>query len=288
MKNVLSDATQEANSGPPDSPYNNPVIGYNQIVFKDQKDKQFIQDGKIDDRLARALAYISKKHGMIRISHIISDYEYMNAYEAGQETNSQVIKNITAHKDGLAADLDMIDFVYKVFETNTECAAASNGLAGDIVYYNDLDEELLRLKCRGDIFDTAQTNTLWRNLPAQALPIKILYQDTKPNIEHAGNETDPCPDSLTNPEDRLVCDQVYRPEARRKVHQALGELLQFPYDTENLTFYRITQLITYSEERDVLPFAEDGTLDQLYGVPREANFGLFAMLEAWQNIHLGY
>lgn len=257
------------------------VSGYNKIVFKEEKDKEYVQSGKLDDRLAMALAYLASKHEMIQISHIISEYEYMNIAEAGKDTNPQVIQNISAHKDGLAADIDEIDFVYKVFEPRPECGSGR----GDIVFYNDLNEELLRLKCQGTLASINQ-NTTWNGKPAEGIPIKILYQDPKPNIEHAGNEPDPS--LTTDPIEKQIYENVYQPEARRKIHLAISELLEFPYETEDVNLYRITQLITFSEERDVIPFQDDGTLDELYGMPRPANFGLFYMLEAWQNIHIGY
>lgn len=294
-QNVKKMETQNQNpakTGPPESPFQNPVSGFNQIVYKDAKDKDYVSSGEIDDRLARALAYLAEKHGVLRISHIISDYEYMNVSEAGKDTNPQVIENISAHQDGLAADIDYIDFVYKVIEENSACGTAADIISGgdvpvgDIVYYNDLNEELLRLPCADIGGRSALPNTSWNNLPAEAIPIKILYQDPKPNIEHAGNEPDPS--LTTDPIEKMVYEKVYQPEARRKVHLVAQELLEFPYATDDADFYRITQLITYSKERDVQSFMDDGTLDKLYGLPRAANYGLFYMLESWQNIHIGY
>jgi len=258
------------------------VMGYSQVVFKTQEDRDYVASGEIDDRLLEALNYLASKHKMLRISHIISDYNQMNTDEAGTDTDPQIIQNISAHKDGLAADLDQIDFVYKVLDAKTQT----------VVFYNDINEELLRFDCKITPTACAVTpNTTYKDAlgtswPAEAIPIKILYQDTKPLIQHAGNEPDP---SLNpDPIEQLIYQKVYQPEARRKVNQAIGELLQFPYDKNDTDRYRITQLITYSQERDVDPFQEDGTLDKLYGMPRPKNFGLFSMLEAWQNIHLGY
>ena len=51
---------------------------------------------------------------------------------------------------------------------------------------------------------------------------------------------------------------------------------------------RVTQLITYSHERDVQPFEDDGTLNRVYGVNRSRNFGLFSMREAFDHLHVGY
>jgi len=258
------------------------VMGYSQVVFKVQEDRDYVQSGETDDRLLEALNYLASKHKMVRISHIISDYKDMNVQEAGTDTDPQIIQNISAHKDGLAGDLDQIDFVYKVLDAKTQT----------VVFNNDLNEELLRFDCKITPTACAVTpNTTYKDAlgissPAEAIPIKILYQDPKPLIEHAGNEPDP---SLNfDPIEQLIYQKVYQPEARRKVNQAISELLQFPYDKNDTDRYRITQLITYSQERDVDPFQEDGTLDELYGMPRPKNFGLFSMLEAWQNIHIGY
>jgi len=78
----------------------------------------------------------------------------------------------------------------------------------------------------------------------------------------------------------------YKPTAQNNVHTVISELLQFPYDLGNPDYYRVTQLITYSEERDVLPFQDQ--LDKLYGRGRPNNYGLFAMPEAHDHLHIGY
>lgn len=78
----------------------------------------------------------------------------------------------------------------------------------------------------------------------------------------------------------------YKPTAQANVHKVIGELLQFPYDEGKPDYYRVTQLITYSDARDVTPFSSQ--LDQLYGADRPQNFGLFAMPETADHIHIGY
>lgn len=78
----------------------------------------------------------------------------------------------------------------------------------------------------------------------------------------------------------------YKPTAQNNIHKAIGELLQFPYDHGDPDNYRITQLITYSTERDVTAFSAQ--LDKLYGADRPANYGLFSMPEASTHIHIGY
>lgn len=85
----------------------------------------------------------------------------------------------------------------------------------------------------------------------------------------------------------LVMERVYRPEARHKVHLVIKELLDMPFVLDDIDL-RVTQLITYSYERDVRPFERDGTLDKVYGRNRSRNFGLFAMKEASDHLHIAY
>jgi hypothetical protein len=54
---------------------------------------------------------------------------------------------------------------------------------------------------------------------------------------------------------------------------------------------RVTQIITYSYDRDVKPFdkgTEQPSLDSVYGAGRMPNYGLFQMDEAWPKIHIGF
>lgn len=257
------------------------VAGYNKMYI-DPKDVKYLEEGVIDRRLVDSLNYLSSKHKYLKISHLLTAYENMTV---NPEAN-QLSANISAHHDGLAGDITTIDFVYKVFAWDATCSAATNGLMGDTVYYNDKNDELLRFECNGDIFDMASANTTWNSMPAVGIPIEITYQDAKPNNPHAGDLPDPGL-NLTGA-DKQVYDSVLQPEARRKVHQVIQELLEYPATTGDVNFNRVTQLITYSQARDVLPFVNDGTLDNIYGKNHPANYGLFAMEEAWQNIHIGY
>lgn len=119
----------------------------------------------------------------------------------------------------------------------------------------------------------------------QAIPIKVAWQDKKPTDANVGS-----PGNLNMPESILsaLIDYyvVYQPEARRKTHTVIGELLEFPYLAPNINDYKITQLITYSEERDVNPFKE--IADKLYGTAHPPNYGLFSMPESWAQVHIGY
>lgn len=74
---------------------------------------------------------------------------------------------------------------------------------------------------------------------------------------------------------------------RANVNKVVKELLEFPEERNDIDL-RITQLIIFSRERDVVPFEKDGTLDRIYGKDRPANYGVFAMPEAWDHVHIGY
>jgi hypothetical protein len=140
------------------------------------------------------------------------------------------------------------------------------------------NNELLRLYCFGG--ETATT------LPSkEAIPIKALWQDDKPNIAHVSADKDDCTthETVAGP---LVCYTVFRPQAQIKVHQVITELLQFPYDMQDEQEYRVNQLVTFSQERDVDPFSD--ILDKLYGNPRPGNVGLFSMPESWAQVHIGF
>lgn len=502
-----------------------PVAGFSRLDLQNSQDKDYINSGQIDARLAEALKYLADKHNRIMISHIISDYINMDTNpESGADRDPQLVANVSAHKDGLAADVAEIDFVYKVLEVNEDCTTLSFGKIYDLAYYREpdrhsgglsaipeIDEDsineliynlntlkgnlvTLRQKFQGAVYELRQSphdpemvirlertiaaldnaiakleglitnlsnllanlkelrqalielsdnmsklnlpeevtapliesvntavnmiNSLTRSIPqinilvnkanttfakfvdqsnnldsralaaladpvrtslsevdrlftisqvnklgginqllrsaintlrtinslignstvqaitnqinnlknqlnatgnanqllklecqgvissdkvpnemvpymvspntvfggnplSQAVPIKVSWQDTKPDIAHVGNTHD---ESLTT--DPRIFYIVYQPEARRKVHQVIGELLQFPYDKVDWRRYRVTQLITFSEDRDVAPFA--AALDRLYDKVRPANFGLFAMPESWPHIHIGY
>jgi hypothetical protein len=259
---------------------------YHKVDFLKDRDIEYLKTGKPDYRLLAALKYIADLHERIRISHLISDYEDMDTNpESGADTDPQIIQNISAHVDGEAADIDEIDFVFKVFEDTVVCDQVSAGTLTDIVYYNDLEAELFRLRCLTPKTAMLEANTTFKNRPAVAIPIEVRWQDKKPTgIKWLENVEDP--GDVTDPIAKEVYQKVFQPEARRKVHLVMSELLQFPYDLNDTDKYRVTQLITFSKVRDVDPF--EALLDRLYGANRPPNFGLFNMNEAWWNIHIGY
>ena len=82
------------------------------LVFTHDRDREFLESGQIDRRLAAALNYLVERHEHIRISHIVSAYEDMKVNpESGSFHDQQISKNVSAHKNGLAADIDQIDLI---------------------------------------------------------------------------------------------------------------------------------------------------------------------------------
>ena len=82
------------------------------LEIANDRDKEFIKSGKIDKRLAAALAYLAERHEHIRVSHIVSGYEDINTNtESGRFHDIKYPNNISAHKQGQAADVDEIDYV---------------------------------------------------------------------------------------------------------------------------------------------------------------------------------
>ena len=94
------------------------------------------------------------------------------------------------------------------------------------------------------------------------------------------------------------CDA--RCQARNKVHLVIKELMQMPSSKDSalglpdLIGMRIMQLITWSYDRDVLPFEtgeEKPSYKDVYGQKTISNYGLFATSEnnyLLDHIHIGY
>lgn len=82
------------------------------VNFLNSRDLEYIKSGQVDKRLLAALVYLAEHHEHIRISHIVSGYEDMQTnVESGSFHDRQLANNISAHKDGLAADIDEVDYV---------------------------------------------------------------------------------------------------------------------------------------------------------------------------------
>jgi len=82
------------------------------LEIANERDREFIKSGKIDKRLAAALAYLAERHEHIRVSHIVSGYEDIKTNtESGRFHDIKYPNNISAHKQGQAADIDEIDYV---------------------------------------------------------------------------------------------------------------------------------------------------------------------------------
>ncbi len=85
------------------------------------------------------------------------------------------------------------------------------------------------------------------------------------------------------------CQGKYRDAARNKVHKVIKQLLEYPADQGSVIANRISQIMTYSQERDVTPFeegTEKPTLDEVYGEGRLPNYGLFSMTDGAGNPYL--
>lgn len=117
VKALTTASAEPARSELAKNPLTNPegiVKDRFKLEFLNPEDKEYIESGQIDQRLAAALNYIVQKHEHIRISHIISGYKDMETNpESGSFHDVQISQNVSAHKDGLAADIDQIDFVKK-------------------------------------------------------------------------------------------------------------------------------------------------------------------------------
>lgn len=79
----------------------------------------------------------------------------------------------------------------------------------------------------------------------------------------------------------------YKDTARNNVHTSVKNLL-YMQEYTNDNDLKVIQLIVYNEQRDVTPFIDDGTLDKFYGKNRLPNYGLFAMTEAYQQVHIAF
>ncbi len=83
-------------------------------------------------------------------------------------------------------------------------------------------------------------------------------------------------------------NDCYEGKARENVHTAIEQLLRAPIEYK-LPNNKVIQLITYNKERDVIPFSGEGSLVyQNYGEPTPQVYGLFAMKEAYQQLHIGF
>jgi len=80
--------------------------------------------------------------------------------------------------------------------------------------------------------------------------------------------------------------KCYKPTAQKNVHKVIEELLAYPVETGDPFVNKVTQIITLSQERDVDPFEDQ--LQNLYGILRPKSFGLFAMPEAYDHLHIAY
>lgn len=250
-----------------------------------QEDKNSLNQ-KLDN-LNQQLSTLSYRY--LQLDALVNDISNLlnsSLYSIENEINSN-ISNALSQLDGLKSQLESLknlpntSIIRDLGSINSALSQISNtvniaNLGGSLDGLSGLlggSNELLRLYCEGGPATGLSTK--------EAIPIKVSWQDAKPNIKHTAPDAD---ESLTT--DPRVYYSVYRPEARKKVHQVIAELLQFPYDMKNVETYKVSQLVTYSQERDVDPFAS--ILNTLYGKIRPGNVGLFSMPESWAQVHIGF
>lgn len=174
----------------------------------------------------------------------------------------------------------------KISNAQKMLSSVSNTLLGAQKFVNDISGSIggwiTKLIPSGFRAYGVLPNTTYKDQPyTEAVQIQVKWQDDPPDSKYINGEADN--EGILN---SLIFYTVYRPEAQRKVHDLIAELLQFPYDMKNKTEYRVTQLITFSKDRDVTPFK--ALVDKLYGASRPANYGLFSMPEAWAQVHIAY
>jgi hypothetical protein len=80
-------------------------------------------------------------------------------------------------------------------------------------------------------------------------------------------------------------ESEYKNISRDYIHKTDQELLAMSTELKDPVM-KPTQIITFSKDRDVTPFATE--IDNLYGKNRQSNYGLFSMKEMQNRIHVGY
>lgn len=237
-----------------------------------------------ENRISQLSSQLQADMGKINVNldSVNAELDKLNI-SLGQIGNFQNI-SIVHDLGGLNDALNNINSQFSAFSSSISnlpvLTTVSTNLGGSLDNFGGIfgsANELLRLYCLGGPSTGTATKT--------AIPIKVTWQDDKPDISHVSSDADDCSTYESIMGD-AVCYAVFRPQARTKVHQVITELLQFPYDAKDENFYKVTQLVTFSQERDVDPFKE--TLDKLYGLPRPGNLGLFSMPESWSQVHVGY
>ena len=203
--------------------------------------------------------------------------------QAIQKTIGQV-DTWVAKIDAYKTQMDTINS--KISNAQQMLSSVSNNLLGVQNFVNNISGSIggwiAKLIPSGFRAYGVLPNTTYKDQQyTEAVQIQVKWQDDPPDSKYTNGEPDN--KGILN---SLIFDTVYRPEAQRKVHDLIAELLQFPYDIKNKTEYRVTQLITFSKERDVTPFK--ALVDKLYGASRPANYGLFNMPEAWDHLHIAY
>lgn len=164
---------------------------YTKVAFS-ERDKTFLNnsltkgydgDAKIsvDRRLVEAIEYLASKHSRIYVSHIVNVYEKM-PIDTENSGDPQIIANISAHKSGQAGDIREIDFVFLGMDPMSKCGKDPRDPRRDLVWLNDRSQELLRQKCKGNIFQPKTGGPIIRGISTKPFPIKIAWQDDPPSV----------------------------------------------------------------------------------------------------------
>jgi hypothetical protein len=145
--------------------------------------KNPVGGGYIDIRLLKSLTYLGEQHEMIHVSHILYPYVYMpiGTIETKNTKDQQFQKSISAHKDGKAADIDQIDYIYK---QSTGCADKSCSKNNVIYYYNNDALKVCQPVCtdlgqgnKGQVCATNVAMCTDSKTCTDKIPIQVSWQD---------------------------------------------------------------------------------------------------------------
>ncbi len=168
-----------------------PILGYKRLRFT-KRDLQFLNNiktkgvdsvkgSRLDARVLFSLIYLANRHSSLMVGNIVSVYEDM-PIDKENSADPQILKNISAHVTGQAADLTEIDFVFKGVDMASSCSKTPEDPTRDIVWFNDQKKELYRQKCLGNVAQGFAGGPIINNVMTTAIPIKIIWQDEAPKI----------------------------------------------------------------------------------------------------------
>lgn len=164
------------------------IAKYKRLQFS-SRDKDFINNilkngfdpkhhSGMDRRLIDALVYLANRHGYIKVSNIVYQYEDMPV-DFENTSKAQVAANISAHTSGQAADIREVDFIYEGVDP-ISCTTDPKDTRRDLVWFNDQGKELLRQRCQGNLLKPFFGGPIIRAISTKAFPIQIAWQDDAP------------------------------------------------------------------------------------------------------------